>query len=179
MRRLAPLMIIGLLVLAACGQPKEKSYTVTDPDTGEKAKVTVADKEGDKSVTIQSEDGKSTMSVAEAGQAPSNLPDWVPAYPGADYSGSFSVETKGDKAKEGAPAAGAMMGFRTNDPPAKVLDFYKAAFAKAGLKEAASGNFGSMQMLSAAKPDSDIGAQVMVTQDGAASQVQVIYSTAQ
>lgn len=182
MRALSALLLACCGALAACGQPQEKTYTVTDPETGEKSKISISDKAGDKSVTIRSENGRSNVSVSEAGEAPANLPDFIPLYPGADYSGSVVMQSDAAAEASGTgsrPASGAMMAFKTPDPPAKVIAFYKDAFAKAGLKEAGSGAFGPMQLLAAVKEGSDIGAQVMVSVEGGVSNVQVVYSTAQ
>jgi hypothetical protein len=173
MRRAIWLGLAAIGGLSACN-PAEKSYTVKDPQTGEKTKVTVSEKAGDKAVTIKSQDGSGTISVAETGEVPRNLPSYVPAYPGANYQGSFVASSM--IASSGGPAAGGMVGFSTKDTPEQVIAFYKAAFVKAGLQEAVSGNFGQMQMLSATKEGSEDGAQVMITQADGVTQVQVIYS---
>lgn len=163
--------------LVAC-KPPTPSYTVTDPATGEKTKISVEDKSGDKTITVNSKDGAGTISVAEKGEAPKNLPAFIPTYPGAVYLGSFAAATEGKA--DGGPVAGGMVTFSTTDPSAKVLSFYKEAFTKAGMKEQASGDMGGMAMLSFTKGDNEQeGAQVMASpgQSGG-TQVQVMYSAA-
>lgn len=182
--RITALVIVATLSLIGC-KPATPSYTVTDPTTGEKAKVSVADKAGDKTVTVTTKDGDGTISVAEDGEAPKNLPAYIPLYPGAKYLGSFAAASH-QKAESGpdagGPVAGGIVSFSTPDPAAKVLAFYKQAFTRAGMTEQASGDMGGMAMLSFSKGDNEQeGAQVMASPDtggdtGGGTQVQVMYS---
>jgi hypothetical protein len=175
--RLTTLLIATTFSLVAC-KPSPPSYTVTDPTTGEKTKVSIDDKAGDKTITVNTKDGAGTISVAENGEAPKNLPSYVPLYPGAKYMGSFAASS--DKKAEGGPVAGGMVSFSTPDPSAKVLAFYKDAFTRAGLTEQGSGDMGGMAMLSFSKGDNEQeGAQVMASPgEGSGTQVQIMYSAA-
>ena len=152
--------------------------SVTDPKTGEKTKISVDAKSGDKTITVKSKDGDGTISVSQDGEAPKNLPAYVPVYPGAKYMGSFAAASS--KSGEGGPVAGGMVTFTTNDASAKVLAFYKDAFTKAGMKEQGSGDMGGMALLSFTKGDNEQeGAQVMASPaPTGGTQVQVMYSAA-
>jgi hypothetical protein len=176
--RLSAFIALATLSVIAC-KPPTPSYTVTDPKTGEKTKISVDAKGDDKTITVQTGEGKGTISVTEKGDVPKNLPSYVPPYPGAKYEGSFVSDMQGTP-NEGA-VSGGMMSFKTSDSADKVLAFYKAAFARAGLKDGASGDMGGLKMISFTKGDNnDQGAQVMATSaPGGETQVQVMYSVGQ
>ena len=176
MRSLA-LIIVASLGVVAC-KPPTPSYTVTDPKTGEKTKISVDGSGSDKTITVKSKDGDGKISVAQEGEAPKNLPAYVPLYPGAKYMGSFAAASA--KSAAGGPVAGGMVSFTTADPSTKVLAFYKDAFTKAGMKEQGSGDMGGMSMLSFSKGENEQeGAQVMATPaPTGGTQVQVMYSAA-
>jgi hypothetical protein len=176
MRRIL-LSLVLVVGLGAC-KPPTPSYTVTDPKTGEKTKISVAEKGDNKTVTVSSPEGKGTISVTTQGDVPKGLPAYVPPYPGAKYEGSFVSDMQGSP-KDG-PVSGGMMSFKTTDSADKVLAFYKDAFTRAGLKDGASGNMGGMKLISFTKGDNNQeGAQVMATEATAGeTQVQVMYSVA-
>jgi hypothetical protein len=170
---------LAILSLVVACKPSTPSYTVTDPKTGEKTKISVSEKGDNKTVTVSSPEGKGTISVTTDGDVPKGLPAYVPPYPGAKYTGSFVSDMQGTP-KEGA-VSGGMMSFSTTDSADKVLAFYKAAFARAGLKDGASGDMGGMRMISFTKGDNEQeGAQVMAnTAASGETQVQVMYSLGQ
>jgi hypothetical protein len=178
MRKIA-LAVVIVFGLVAC-KPPTPSYTVTDPKTGEKTEISV-DGAGSKdgSVTINGPDGKATVSVTAKGDVPKDLPTYIPAYPGATYEGTFASNMQAT-ADKGAMRAG-MVSFKTGDAPDKVLEFYKGAFTRAGLKDRASGDMGGMKMISFTKGENDgEGAQVVATKaETGETQVQVMYSAGQ
>jgi predicted enzyme related to lactoylglutathione lyase len=171
------LLAIAMLALTAC-KPPEPSITVTDPNTGEKTKLSTKDKDGNQTITIDGGQGKGTVSISSDGAPPTNMPAFLPNYPGAKYKGTFSADMAGTGV-EGA-AKGGMATFTTTDSADQVISFYKNALSKTDMKETASGDMSGMRMLSFSKGDnSQEGAQIMVSAapDGG-QQVQVIYSTA-
>jgi hypothetical protein len=176
--RFTALIVLTTLSLVAC-KPPTPSYSVTDPETGEKTKISIDAKGDNKTITVQTGEGKGTISMTEKGEAPKGLPDYVPPYPGAKYEGSFVSDLQGTP-KAGA-VNGGMMSFTTNDSADKVLAFYKEAFTRAGLKDGASGDMGGMKMISFTKGEgNDEGAQVMASVAPAGgTQVQVMYSVGQ
>lgn len=176
--RLRILFVLATLSLIAC-KPATPSYSVTDPKTGEKTKFTVDAKGDNKTVTVQTGDGKGTISVTEKGDVPKGLPSYIPPYPGAKYEGSFVSDMQGTP-KDGA-VSGGLMSFKTTDSADKVLAFYKNAFTRAGLKDGASGDMGGLKMISFTKGDNEQqGAQVMASSaPSGETQVQVMYSVGQ
>jgi hypothetical protein len=79
--------------------------------------------EGDKSsVEIRSSEGTMRMGASAAAQ----LPGWLPAYPGAESTGTYSLnEASGMKGT---------CGFKSSDSPEKVASFYESALKNAGFQ---------------------------------------------
>ncbi len=177
MRKLIVVLMLTIGI-AAC-KPPTPSYTLTDPKTGEKTKISVSGVGEKGSVTINAPDGKATVSMTAKGDVPKDLPSYIPPYPGAVYEGTFASNMQAT-AEKGAMRAG-MVSFKTNDPADKVLAFYKEAFSRAGLKDSASGDMGGMKMISFAKGEDDSdGTQVMATPATTGqTQVQITYSMGQ
>jgi hypothetical protein len=172
------LLAIAMLALTAC-KPPEPSITVKDPITGEKTKLSTKDENGNKTITIDGGEGKGTISMSTEGTAPTNMPSYLPNYPGAKYQGTFVANVAETSA--GGMAKGGMATFTTPDAPEKIIAFYKETLSKTGMTENASGDISGMKMLSFSKGNnSQEGAQVMISPaPSGGSQVQVIYSTAQ
>jgi hypothetical protein len=96
-----------------------KQMTVIDGE-GKQSTVSITG-EGDKaSVNIQSADGTAKFSAAGDNQ----LPAWVPVYPGSTPKGTFSASNK-----DGTQSA---FGFKTNDAPAKVMEYYQNQLKSSG-----------------------------------------------
>lgn len=85
-------------------------------------------KSGKFSFSAVGEDGK-TASV-EIGSGAGRLPAWVPAYPGAEAKGTFSV--KGDDGN--GTGEGGSFAFSTTDSPGRVKAFYEDKCKEAGMK---------------------------------------------
>lgn len=66
-------------------------------------------------VTIQSDEGETVLRGGAAGMT--GVPDWVPRYPGAEFSGTYTAST-------GEGDSGAFS-YTTADEPREVLDWYK------------------------------------------------------
>lgn len=178
MRSLFLVCVLSTCVLAAC-KPPEPSFTVTDPQSGDKVKLSTKEKDGNQTITIDGGEGKGTVSFSSDGSAPTNMPSYLPNYPGAKYQGTFTADVA--EAKEGGAAKGGMATFITTDSADKVMAFYKASLSRTDMKENGSGDMGGMKMLSFSKDgNSQEGAQIMISPapDGG-TQVQVIYSTGQ
>ena len=103
--------------------------TVRDRKTGKVVTMSFDDvKNGKFSFSAVGDDGK-TASL-EIGSGAGKLPSWVPAYPGADAKGTFSV--KGDDGS--GQGEGGSFAFTTPDSPAKVKAFYEDKCKQAGMK---------------------------------------------
>jgi hypothetical protein len=109
-------LLVAAVLLTACGS-KEKSTTIagTTYKTDESA--------GTSSITTANGSIKTTQGAAAAAVV---MPTYAPIYPGATVDGVMETESGGRKTK--------MVTLATQDPVAKVGDFYKAALTKAGWK---------------------------------------------
>ncbi len=115
--------LAALLALAACGSEKaERTITTSDVST---LSVKRGDSASEAKITATNAEGTATMTTGGAGQWPAAAADYVPPYPGGAVTASFAGSSKG--------ASGGMVTFTTTDSPEKVVDFYKAQAANAGL----------------------------------------------
>jgi hypothetical protein len=115
---------------------KEKStgkvYTVSTKEAQD-GKITIKDENGkggsiqvkgdDSSGSIKIESDEGTTTFGSGGD--SSLPDWLPAYPGARMEGVYSSKTN--------DVESAAFRLTTSDTAQEVIDFYEAAFRKAGM----------------------------------------------
>ena len=103
--------------------------TVRDRKTGKVVSMTFDDaKNGKFSFQATGDDGKTAR--VEIGANSGKLPSWVPAYPGAEAKGTFSI--KGDDGN--GQGEGGSFSFTTPDSPAKVKAFYEDKCKQAGMK---------------------------------------------
>jgi hypothetical protein len=132
--------------------PAKKSMVITD-DQGKQAKITADTSSG----TLEMQGPEGTVKIgANADKAPS----WVPVYPGASTQSTMSVK---DKDKQSGTYV-----FVSKDEPAKILDYYAAQLASAGMKltrTTTTGQDGSSGGIVAAEDESG-GRSVLVTVSG-------------
>lgn len=107
-------VLAAAALLTACGS-HEKSATLggatyTSDDSAGTASI--ATEKG----TLRTAEGKAAAAVV--------LPSFAPRYPGATVEGVIESDSEGRKTK--------MVTLSTQDPVAKVADFYKAALTKEG-----------------------------------------------
>jgi hypothetical protein len=100
--------------------------------------------------------------VTLGAQAPSNLPSWLPTYPGAEVHGAFS--------SQGTEGSQATFTESTTDTADQVIAFYKDHLTAAGLdvKPGATASFGgttSMASLTAESGDKKRQVSVLATTD--------------
>jgi hypothetical protein len=139
----AHLMLAGVLMLGACGDG-----TTTLSFTDSKGKTVTAKASDDNSESMVSIGGEEGGEVRIGNdEAPENLPEHVPAYENATYTGSLLA----NPAREGP--GGGMMSFLTPDPPSKVIEFYQRKAIVAGLRETLTGKTGDGDALSATAAD--------------------------
>jgi hypothetical protein len=124
MRTLGMMQIGGLLAALALAGCKGPSVTVTDPETGEKTKVSISKQaSGENALQITAADG--TAVVAGAGASvPKDLPGWVKMYPGLKLVSVMSGA--------GAQGAGGMLIGETGDSVEKVAAFYRGMLDEGG-----------------------------------------------
>lgn len=99
--------------------PNKKTMVVID-ENGKEATVRV-NTDGDKGlVEVQSAEGNMKFGAS----ASSQMPGWMPVYPGSSPTGTFSTQTK-----EGNQSTFA---FKTQDAPAKVMAYYQEQLKSGG-----------------------------------------------
>jgi hypothetical protein len=76
------------------------------------------------SMTVTNEKGE-TATFSAGGDAPSDLPSWVPAYPGGTSQGMFRSDSEQERS--------ASFTVQTNDSVDQVLEFYESRLKDAGL----------------------------------------------
>lgn len=132
-------ILAALLALAACGSKKsEKTITTADGST---IKIEQKDSEDGAKFTATSANGTATLTTGGAGQWPAGLTDYAPAYPGGEVGASFSGSSK--------DGAGGMVTFTTRDSPERVIEFYKARAAAAGLTDVSNMDINGAKMFGA------------------------------
>ena len=120
--------LLAIALLAGCGDSNKTTTLKTDDAT-----VTIdRSTGGDGDITITSKDGANVAAmVAGAGAKwPESAPDFAAAYPGAKVTNVLSGTADGK--------AGGMTNFESADPPERIIAFYKARAAAAGLGKVSS-----------------------------------------
>jgi hypothetical protein len=159
------------LTLAACGsndaseasrgEGREIAHGSVDVDGGTGSYSVRDTGDGSATVTFTGPDGETGKFKTGRGAA-SYLPDFAPIYPGA-------VVTAG-AGGDSSTGTGSAVSFTSKDAPGKVVAYYKAVAAKAGMKIAAEMTMGDMRMLSATDEARGRSLQVQVTAaDGGSS----------
>ena len=101
------------------------TITVRDKKTGKVTSMSFDDaRNGRFRFTAEDENGK-TASV-ELGGSASQLPSWIPYYPGSKPEVGLTAS--------GSDGEGGTFGYKTADSPAKVMQFYQDKFKEMGMK---------------------------------------------
>lgn len=156
-----------------------KTLTINLEDA-KKGKIVFLDENNQKvEIQAQGEGNKASLEVRgpegsmRMGAGVVQLPDWLPAYPGAEGTGTFGINSK-----EGNAASCA---FKTNDSVEKVASFYETSLKNAGFEvertvAQASGQ-GSLIILAAKDNSSQRTAQVMATGTAEGTTVNLTFET--
>lgn len=129
------LVLIAAAALAGC----EKKSTVVSNADGSKTEIT---RDGDSAtITTTTDNGTATMNVAGNAKWPAGIADYAPAYPGGVVTASFSGNS--------GEGEGGMVSFTTTDSPDKIVEFYKARAAAAGLKNVSNIDINGAKMFGA------------------------------
>jgi len=129
---------------------EKKTMVATDKDGKEVRFSVTGDDKGGGSFEIKSSEGTMKFGATSS----NTLPAWVPVYPGSSPQGTFSSQTP-----DGNQST---YSFKTKDGVEKVLDFYEAELAKAGIAKTSRGagtGYGGMLMAE----DSSKNRTVMIT----------------
>jgi len=125
--------------------------TLKDKKTGKQLTVNLEDAkrgkfsftDGKESVTFGGEDGvikvQGEKGTAIYGEAPKNLPSWLPTYPGAAPQGGMSNEEQGQR--------GGAINLTTSDPVSKVIAYYKEKLAEQGIHPGDGGDASATEEL--------------------------------
>jgi len=124
--------------------PEKGTMTVKNKETGETVTMNASDIENGK-ITFETEKGKTVVDASSSGdsgsvkvtgpegaevtwggQAPKDLPAWVPVYPGSDVQAALDATNE-----EGRTASFTVT---TTDSVDKVIEFYESKLGESGLK---------------------------------------------
>lgn len=115
-------------------------------------------------VTIETPEGE--VKVRADGSAAPNLPEGIPAFPGAQAQTSVSIQGRE------AGQAGTIVGLSTNAPPAEVMRFYNEAAQRAGYSVSANMTMGDTAMLTADRNGRSL--HITASRSGEETQIQII-----
>lgn len=144
--------------------PVKKTMVVVNED-GKVATVRM-NGEGDKGA-IEVETAEGTTKFGSS--ATSDIPDWVPQYPGSKPEGNFSMQT--GKGKQGGYS------FKTPDAPSKVMGFYVEQMKAAGYKMGLNASSDDGGLISGNSESTGHSLTVTVGKEGGGSQVMVMAVT--
>lgn len=121
-------------------------------------------------ITVETEEGTSRLGIGtDAGE----IPDWVPAYPGAAY------QQAGLTSQMGGTNSGSFA-FETEDPPGDVLEFFREELEAAGfsVQDNTMSEGGRVQggLLTATSESDERQVQVTISGEGATTQGSIFYS---
>jgi hypothetical protein len=169
----------GLAVakLVAAANP-DAEIVKTDEQAGT---ITIRDRKTGKTITVtfdQAKNGVFRFSADDDGKTATveigagKVPSWVPAYPGAAGTGTFSV--KGDSA-DGSGEGGTFT-FTTKDSADQVIGFFQEKMKEMGMKVNLSGGAGQGRMIIATDEAETRSLSVAVAESSGESTVNVTYS---
>jgi hypothetical protein len=139
-----------------------KGKIVFEDDTSGKVEFQ-AQGEGDKaSLNIKGGEGSVTL-----GANTEKLPEWLPAYPGAEGTGAFAL-----RGKDGQSAS---YTFKTGDPVADVAAFYEDAFKNEGMEVEKKAGAGTGSIVAAKDSGGQRSAAITISRQGDATLVSVTY----
>jgi len=147
-----------------------RTITIRDRRTGKESTISF-DQARNGRFRITANDDHGGNATVEFGGATSDLPSWVPKYPGAVNSGVFSAKGTDNN---GAGQGGSFT-FTTSDPPHKVLDFYRDKAGELGLKINMNTDTGSGGMIVAADEGEKRSLMATANASGGSTTVSITY----
>jgi hypothetical protein len=147
------------------------TITVRDKTTGKVSTITF-DQARNGQFSISADDDKGGKATMQFGGAANNsdLPSWVPRYPGSEGKSTFAIKGSSADLEEGGSFT-----FTTPDPNDKVIDFYKAKAQDLGLKVKMTTVTGTTSMFSAAEDGDKRSIMVIVGDQNGSRSVSVTY----
>lgn len=153
MRPILIVLSVATLSLAACGQKDDTPKPGVKVDPGGNVIIT----------------GKDGATIRSGADVKADLPDFAPLYPGATPSGQVTSIAS-------AEGKGGMYVYTAAATPEQVLGFYRDKAKAAGLAEAVEMNMGAARMFSATDEASKRSLQVIVTTEGAGTNVSLTWT---
>lgn len=136
------MMLASLLLLAGCGDDDGKTITVKDGDKD--VVINAVSDGGTTTIRTTGDDGEKMVATINGKGAtwPADAAPYATAYPGATVPAVISSNA-------GQKGSASVVTFESGDAPDKVIAYYKALAAKAGLKEGMSMTSGDTSMFTA------------------------------
>src|SRR5215469_3262380 len=148
-----------------------RTMTIRDRRTGKESTISF-DQARNGRFRITANDDHGGNATVEFGGATSDLPSWVPKYPGAVNSGVFSAKGSDNN----GTGQGGSFTFTTSDPPHKVLDFYRDKASELGLKVNMNTDTGSGGMIVAAEEGEKRTLTAIANASGGSTTVNINYA---
>jgi hypothetical protein len=149
------------------------TVTLRDKRTGKETTMTFDQARNGKFSITADDDHGGTATMQFGGAAKnSDLPSWVPKYPGSEGTSTFAMRGSGADLAEGGSFA-----FTTPDPSDKVLDFYKDKAQDLGLKVKLTTTTGDGAMFVATEDGDKRSLTVIVGSSNGKTTVSVTYGS--
>jgi len=168
--------------------PEKGTMTVKNKETGEVVTMNASDIENGK-ITFETKEGKTVVDASQSGEsgsvkvtgadgqqvtwggeAPKNLPEWVPVYPGSTVQGAMDSTNA-----EGRTAS---FSLATDDSIDQLVEFYESKLKASGLKVSkniAESNGERSGMLSGVSEDDKQNVTVIIGQQEGKTQASVTF----
>ena len=154
-----------VLAVAGCGRNQDQQHSVTVNGSG--GSMTVSG--NGEHFTVKDANGRQTVDVnTEGGVTPSNLPEFVPIFPGAKVQSSVVGAGNGGN--------GGTIVIETNASVGDLIAFYKQKTAASGFSETMNMNSGGTTMFTAGSSDKKRTIEVVASTSGGATHAQIIWS---
>jgi hypothetical protein len=145
--------------LVGCGKSDTKVYS--------NGKDSVAVSQSGDHMTVTGSNGEK-VEFGSGTNATANTPSYLPLYPGAKVTASFTGS--------GKDGAGGMVSFQSSAAPADIINFYKPKVTAAGMAQTASMEMGATTTYAAANETSKRSVSVTATKGGDGTTVQLAWS---
>jgi len=153
--------IVAVTALAGCGKHDTKTYTDSNGNS-----VAVSNN-GDGHMTVTGSNGEK-VEFGSGAAATAKMPSYLPLYPGAKVTTSFTGS--------GKDGAGGMVAFQVAASAADVVSFYKAKATSAGLAQTMSAEMGDTTTYVAANDKTKHTVSVSATKGSDGTTVQITWS---
>ena len=149
------------------------TVTVRDKSNGKETTMTFDQaRNGKFSITADDDHGGTATMQFGGAVNTSNLPSWVPKYPGSEGNSTFAVKGSGGDLTEGGSFT-----FNTPDSAEKVIQFYRDKIQDLGMKVKVTSSTGDTSMIVATEDDDKRSLTVIASSHPGSSGVSVTYGS--